>query len=544
MPGFDLIDEPWIPYLQLDGAKRLGGIRSVLIDAGQIREIADPSPLVTVALHRLLLAILHRCVGPADEGAWADLWRASAFDAATLDRYLSQWRHRFDLFHPTHPFYQTADLDPVYAGPVTKLPLSAGKREPLFEHYVEDASYSLTVPEAARELVALHAFAIGGLLSYERHLDPRIYKSAKGGPLAKGAAVLMKGNTLFQTLMLNLLRYDPANDAPFPVQGDDRPAWERDEPTRAMDRLPTGYLDLLTWQSRRVRLLPEPAGDGSTWIVRQAVVMKGYQFPEGWSVHSSEPMVAFRQRPDAKPNELAWQPVGFQRDRALWRDSLALIQAFSNDGRVLPPKTISWLSDLVIMGVLDHAARFRMDVAGLNTNQALVNFWRYERLPLPMAYLADKRLTDRLGDALALAEGGGAILRQATETLATLLIAPSASDGSQGRQPDRSQIDSLVQHLATERSYWARLEIPFKRLLVELPADMGATPGDATAPRALADWAKEVKQAALEAFAEAAEAAGSSARALRAVAIAERGLPSRIAKAIEKHVTSTGEGES
>ncbi len=544
MPSFDLIDEPWIPFLQPNGAKRLGGIRSVLLGAGQIREIADPSPLVTVALHRLLLAILHRCFGPADDGAWAELWQAGAFDAVTLDRYLSQWRHRFDLFHASHPFYQTAELDPIYAGPVTKLPLSAGKREPLFEHFVEDASYSLTAPEAARELVALHAFAIGGLLSYERHLDRRIYGSAKGGPLAKSAVALMKGDTLFQTLMLNLLRYDPANDEPFPVQGDDRPAWERDEPTKARDRPPAGYLDLLTWQSRRVRLLPEPASDGSGWIVRQAIVMKGYQFPEGWPVHSSEPMVAFRQRREAKANEPAWQPVGFQRDRALWRDSLALIQAFSSGEHVRTPKTISWLADLVVTGVLDRSAIYRMDVAGLNTDQALVNFWRYERLPIPLAYLADKRLTVALGDALALAEGVGAILRQVNETLATLLIAPSATDGVQGRQPDRAQIDSLVQHLPTDRSYWARLETPFKRLLVDLPGDMGATLGEAIAPRALGDWAQEVKRAALEAFEEAAEAAGSSARALRAVALAEHGLPTRIDKAIEQHVTRAGEGGS
>jgi CRISPR system Cascade subunit CasA len=544
MPSFDLIDEPWIPILQPDGTKRLGGIRSVLLGAGQIREIADPSPLVTVALHRLLLAILHRCFGPADEGVWADLWQAGAFDAATLDGYLNHWRHRFDLFHATHPFYQTVDLDPVYAGPVTKLPLSAGKREPLFEHYVEDASYSLTVPEAARELVALHAFAIAGLLSYERHLDPRIYKSAKGGPLAKSAVVLMKGDTLFHTLMLNLLRYDPANDAPFPVQGDDRPAWERDEPTQAMDRLPTGYLDLLTWQSRRARLLPEPAGDGSTWIVRRAIVMKGHQFPEDWPVQSSEPMVAFYRRTNAKPNEPAWQPVGFQRGRALWRDSLALIQAFSQDERVMPPKAIPWLSDLVVTGVLDRSAIYRMDVAGLNTDQALVNFWRYERLPLPLAYLADKRLIDELSDALALAEEVGDILRQVTETLATLLISPSASDGSQGRQPDRSQVDSVVQHLATDRTYWARLETPFKRLLIELPTEMAITKAGGTAPGALVNWAQEVKRSALEAFEEATEAAGSSARALRAVALAERGLPLRIDKAIEKRVTSTAEGGS
>jgi len=58
----------------------------------------------------------------------------------------------------------------------------------------------------------------------------------------------VRGQSLFHTLMLNLLQYDPKGGFPFESEADDSPAWERDEPTQPEDRRPRGYLDLLTWQ--------------------------------------------------------------------------------------------------------------------------------------------------------------------------------------------------------------------------------------------------------------------------------------------------------
>lgn len=60
MAEFNLIDEPWIPCIALDGQSIEYGIRDTLLKAHELREICDDSPLVTVALHRLLLAILYR----------------------------------------------------------------------------------------------------------------------------------------------------------------------------------------------------------------------------------------------------------------------------------------------------------------------------------------------------------------------------------------------------------------------------------------------------------------------------------------------------
>ena len=71
MAEFNLIDEPWIPCIDLHGQRVEYGIRDTLLKAHELREICDDSPLVTVAIHRLLLAILYRAhEGPKGFGDW------------------------------------------------------------------------------------------------------------------------------------------------------------------------------------------------------------------------------------------------------------------------------------------------------------------------------------------------------------------------------------------------------------------------------------------------------------------------------------------
>jgi CRISPR system Cascade subunit CasA len=68
MPTFDLVTEPWVPCLLTNGHLVERSLLDVLTAPQNVREIVDPSPLVTVALHRVLLAILHTALdGPHDE---------------------------------------------------------------------------------------------------------------------------------------------------------------------------------------------------------------------------------------------------------------------------------------------------------------------------------------------------------------------------------------------------------------------------------------------------------------------------------------------
>ena len=83
--SFDLISQPWIPCVRRDGTTAEFGLRDVLVQAHALRELGGESPLVTAALHRLLLAILHRVFGPDGYDAWYALAGGTLRHPAALD---------------------------------------------------------------------------------------------------------------------------------------------------------------------------------------------------------------------------------------------------------------------------------------------------------------------------------------------------------------------------------------------------------------------------------------------------------------------------
>src|SRR5262249_51626163 len=140
---------------------------------------------------------------------------------------------------------------------------------------------------AACWLVAFQAFALGGTITREKGKKP----SADAGQLVKSAVVLAKGDNLFQTLMLNLVQYSADEEKPFAFSADrDKPAWEREGETSPIDRRYDGYLDLLTWQSRRVKLVPERDEDGDLRGVWGVIAMQGFELPDRYSRHQRESM--------------------------------------------------------------------------------------------------------------------------------------------------------------------------------------------------------------------------------------------------------------
>ena len=205
MSTFDLIDEPWLPCVMRGEAHvRMLPLREVIRHAHEINEVAGETPLVTISLHRLVLAVIHRVVGPHDKESWHGLWERASFDLPEFDAYLDTWRHRFDLFADVRPFYQEASLDPAQAVPVSKLlhAVSTGNNPSFFDHSVDSDPAPLTPAAAARALVTHQSLALGGLITRGRGQSP----SADSAPLVKCAVFLIRGTTLFRTLMLNLHR--------------------------------------------------------------------------------------------------------------------------------------------------------------------------------------------------------------------------------------------------------------------------------------------------------------------------------------------------
>jgi CRISPR system Cascade subunit CasA len=247
-------------------------------------------------------------------------------------------------------------------------------------------------------------------------------------------------------------------------------------------------------------------------------------------------MVAFRARPRAQPGQDPNPPLGFQADRALWRDSLALVQSVGADAT--RPKTFDWLARLAADGIISMTRKLPLDALGLAADRAKLLFWRHERLTLPLPYLDERaatggRLRTALGGALDLAESAGRLMGNgfvpATIGGKTMNVPSPFRVLAQELIGQNGPVEEFVRHLAPGRVYWAELEGPFRRLLERLPEDVTEEDGRPVYGSAeLPIWREAVRRAAGRAFESATRGLEQTARTFRAVSLAERELRFRL----------------
>lgn len=560
LPSYNLLDEGWIPCLRLevDGragerpAPRMLGLTETLTEANRIVEIEGDTPLETVSIIRLLLAILYRCVDVSSMESWRTLWESRRFPKEAIDVYLERHRQRFDLFDAARPFYQCASVPMESAGTVSKLLYQADNNTTLFDHAIVASPPALRPDKVARSLLVIQAFDTSGTKS-----GNRAEKIAPASPLVQSAVIVFRGSTLFETLMLNLCRYSPDRDGePWEFRArDDLPAWERDASSTADDRMPSGFCDLLTWQSRRALVRPEFQPDGAV-VVRHATVMKGAGLAAGFERRNRETMLAFRQAREPKASESAWYPMRFVEDRALWRDCLALFSSVPDDSS--RSKGSQWLAALQDEGVLPRRSLQPVDVYGLATEKAKCLFWRHEQMTIPASLVADENAGWRVKDALDIAERVAPILsaqsvRQAAadgrpRTMASALAVlawglvkyeEDLERSLAGLRPaQRRRLARLIAELSPGRRFWANLAMPFQQFLEDLSASVG--PGSHT--DATSRWRGAVRTAAIDAFGSIAERVGVRGHALRAVAVGDRIFRHQLKLALEddSHIREGG----
>ncbi len=522
--SFNLIDEPWIPCLWPDGTSRPLGLRETLLQAHQLREIRGDTPLETAALHRLLLAILHRVFGPNNPTNWKSLWCQSSFSASKLEAYLltPEISARFDIFGEGHRFYQVRDSR---AGEKSVISLvihtASGNNATLFDHSTESVGLSLAPAQAARALIVAQMFGIGGLSGL-----PEKFTDA---PCAKGVLFFATGANVFETLVLNLIRYD--EEAPIPIpDSDDCPAWEMEDPFVPTRSRPKGYLDYLTWHNRRIWLFPEET-DGK-------VVVRHMSWAPGLVLEADgiDPMKHYSAD---KQGDL--QPLCFTAGRAMWRDSSVL---FELGGSAKPPLVVRWLAGLSQPphSVLDAARQYQLTALGMAKSKASLEFLRAEALPLPTSLLIKQERVGDLSHAVQAAEHAASALQRATFVLAWLLLYPTTDNAAfdaqdkielrigKGRNPKSDDKDAqhayrLHSSWGIERYFWADLEPYFHRMIQDLPD---------RPEKAMQTWQDEVQRAAKTAFQQTESHAAGDSRAQRAVALARQWFNIGLAAAVGK----------
>lgn len=506
--AFDLLHEAWLPVRTLDGSPAEVGLREALCNAHDYTGLADPSPMVTLALHRLLLAIAHRAMnGPESHAAWMELWRARRLPADAVSAYLNAHADRFDLFHAEHPFFQVAGLQTIDkngatpASPVGRLEVTAatGNNAVLFSHEQDRHPRRWPAAVAARHLVCAQATALGGGKGPTTNVfGPHPYTSH--ATQVGGVGVLLAGRTLAETLILNLVRYDA--ERPLPKTADDRPIWERDAYRPPGEHFPDGYVDYLTFPSRYARLIP--AGAGSSPEVDGVYIAPGLSLPrEGGPLN---PLWAYRIIPSS-PQPV---PVPMRQHRALWRDSTALFQLPAEGRDDLRPLALREASSPVRAALLSSDARLAIRCFGLANDKAKALAWTSEELPARVRLLRDVDMVVMVEAALDAAERTWSALRRALRQLAREVLETEQKSAA----PD--DIGRLANRMLSRCGFWADLDAPFHRFLEHLDDDED---------EALAAWTALLLDVAHASFRRAVPfAQGPLDRRARAEAVAERAL--------------------
>lgn len=327
--SFDLVTQPFIKAGTPDGVSELS-LLDTFGRAGEV-DLDWSNPLETAAvLRQLVLPVYWRsCALPRSEVEWNRRF-TSGFGLDRIPAYLRSQVGRFNLFDPQRPFAQVARLSTAKGemGPSSLLvaAMATGNNAPLFTESTEADPPGLNPGAAARALLATQCWDTAAIKSGAVD-DPQTSMGKTTGnppgPLGELGLVVPVGRNLAETLVLN---------TPIVAQGlhrGDLPQWEQSPHTAAWTtRSAQGLLDLVTWQSRRIRLQPERLG--GQVVVRQALVAAGDRLeplPTDLENHTAWVKVT-----NPKGGQAPVRPIRHQPGKAAWRglDALLSLDSSSN----------------------------------------------------------------------------------------------------------------------------------------------------------------------------------------------------------------------
>lgn len=331
-PEYNLLDEPWIPVRLLDGTITEVGLLELLRRTTDIADLACELPTQDMAIQRLLLAVAYRVAAPRDAHDWARQWDEGAPTEHMIE-YLERWRERFYLFGGSFPFMQVADLrtEKDEVKPLDAIVACVPKADRrLFSTRQGPGVARLSPADAARWLVHAQAYDPSGIRSGAIG-DSRV-KGGRGYPIGPAwcghiGLVWLKGQDLDETLVLNLI---PASTAE--LRGVDSLtewgacSWEDSESETSL-RGDYSLLDpagtprelsiprLLTWHSRRIRLVGDSSG------VTGVILAQGDKLaPQEMRLYEPQSLWIYSTPQSEKFKTDVYMPRKFEAGRALWRN--------------------------------------------------------------------------------------------------------------------------------------------------------------------------------------------------------------------------------
>ncbi|MBQ3425364.1 MAG: type I-E CRISPR-associated protein Cse1/CasA [Clostridia bacterium] len=502
-PCFNLAREKGIMVLDEGGRVEEITLVDALVQAHRWRKLAGETPTQDVAMLRFLLAILYaalfgsRPFSTPDDAldAWFALWEVERFPADRIAAYLDRWQDRFWLFHEERPFDQVfagrdgidmenaADMAALEkpgkpsargvqkASKLNGVILESGNTDKLFNISTGEDKNSLSYSQAARWLIHAMGYDDGGIKPYY----PKNTPMNRNDDLARCSVawlgsispIYAEGDSLFETLMLNLVLLKDgqmSEEALWPRQ---RPTWEYDSAhTVEMvgTALPDNPAELCTFLSRRLMLIRR--GESVLGYVRYVgeAFPREAAFTEQWTLWSV---------PKAKKGEAPLPlPRSTRMPAQMWREAGALLVSRSSDG--FAPGVVRWVSLLT-----------RVDQSPLRDRLC-----RFHYVKALYDVAQSSNMTEVLEDSLTfsvslLTEAGSAwvdLVSQELDLYSRIawqvgLLAEqllSAEGGKQREKRNGREVSTpvaLARREAAQEQFYHQLDQPFRSWLQKLRAD-------------------------------------------------------------------------
>lgn len=208
----------------------------------------------------------------------------------------------------------------------------------MFSYLNQNTKKSVSYGAAARWLLNLMAYDDASLKPTNKKTDGSKMDSAKVGWLGRIGLTYIVGNNLFETLMLNMVLANRSGKLFQPGE----PVWEKNHVSmeeRVSVPIPNNPFDLLTVQSRRVKLIRE---DGRVTGYIETV---GDQFPD--ACQNIEMMSAWKQNKEGELKPL--KHTNFRK--SIWNDYASLVMKSESDQR---PGVIDWCNELKDHGIISN----------------------------------------------------------------------------------------------------------------------------------------------------------------------------------------------
>jgi CRISPR system Cascade subunit CasA len=476
--SFNLTTEKWIPVVTQDWKKSEVSLIELFDTWTTLREIQAENPPTTLAIHRFLLAILHRAYqGPRDVDHWEEIQEDNG---QKVIEYLKDKADFFDLFHLECPFMQDKALSKEMANSIYTLSLmQADNTSTVFVHEHQWSGHTISLSESARLLIRLQSVDPTSLRAFYPNQKSG-NRSAVNTPTINAANILIQGVTLKGTLLFNLMQYNPESELPSPVTGEDLPTWEIGYEGKPKQTVPSGYINYLTYPWRRLRLFT----DGQR--VGEVVITMGNSLPDKIPFEQWECGVAFKDN----------KPVRLSLEAQLWRNAHSFLHSAEKEAR---PRIIDWLAELRAEELVEET--IHLQIFGLCADKAKPLGWGIEKFSAPALYITDAELGTILKLAILCAKDHQNVFRSFRGS-PYYALAEGLNPDSTGGDAIRKQAEQLASSLDGESRYWLTLDREFIQLLNALPQDEQTSADGITCYgiNELPKWTKTVQKAARDAF--------------------------------------------